>query len=200
LVTSEERSEVDPATVSAGVLAGRWPVGARLLPPVVIASAPLLVLEPAAMPWLLAGALGWIATGTAVRRFTAAPQLDAIQRHIMWCRRRGERANVLVVAIEPGTPRSVAALLGVTRATDTFAVHRTMRGVEVHGLLDGEALDRVAVERRLAGRLGPNATCAFGWAVFPDDGFTLDVLFEVARSALQTSSAPTRRVPAPLRR
>jgi hypothetical protein len=200
LLRSAETHEVAPATDSSGASAGRWPAGARLLTPLMLASAPLLLIEPEMMPWALAGALGLIATGTVVRRSPRIPQVDAIQRHMMWCRRRGEPANVLVIAIEPGTPRSSSALLAATRATDTFVVHRSMRGVEVHGLLDGGELDRMAVERRLAERLGPNAACAFGWAVFPDDGFTLDVLLDVARSSLSRLPTPPRRGPVPLAR
>lgn len=198
LLRDARGNPVDPSLRSPGAVAGRWPARAGLLTPLVIASAPLAVIEPGAMPWLVAGALGLVAGGTAVRRSTAAPQVDALQRHIMRCRRRGERANVLVVDFEPGTSRSISALLAATRATDTFVVRRSMRGVEVHGLLDGDALDRMAVERRLAGRLGPNAACAFGWAVFPDDGLTLDVLLEAARAALPSlPAAPRRRGPVP---
>lgn len=174
-------SRVGPSVDVAGA---RWPAGARLLTSLLVASVPLAVIEPGATPWLLAGVLGLVASRTVGQGTKVAPAVDALQRHMMSCRRRGEHANVLVMAIEPATSRSIAALLAATRATDTFVVHRSRDGAELHALLDGDVPDREVVERRLAGRLDPDVGCAFGWAVFPDDGLTLDVLFEAAHVAV----------------
>jgi hypothetical protein len=181
---SSEEGAIGP---SASVALGR-PWDLRLLAP--LALAPVAVVAPEAVPWVLAGSLGMIATGTVARRPAAPSAMDAMHRHLTWCRRRGERANMLVLVVEPATPRSVAELLAATRVTDSFAVQRVGRRVRILGLLEGQALDRTVVERRLAACLDADAVCSLTWAIFPDDGLTLDVLLDHAQAAVLLTGRP----------
>jgi hypothetical protein len=111
---------------------------------------------------------------------------DELERHIMRCRRRQEPAAVLVVRIADAGRTGPEQLRACFRLTDSVAIRRTRHGFELVGVFDEEGLDRDALEWRLRAALGGIATC-FGWSRFPDDGFTLDMLVEDARSALPRS-------------
>jgi hypothetical protein len=79
---------------------------------------------------------------------------------------------------------------GALRLTDSVEIQPGR--AELRAVLDGASLDRVSVERRLvetldarqAGsrldRRGGPSEVAFGWARFPDDGFTFEVLAQRA--------------------
>jgi len=105
---------------------------------------------------------------------------DERERHLMRCRRRGERAWVVVARL--GTPAALRPeqILARLRLTDSLSIRRLRDGYEIAGTLDAVNFDREAFERRLRG-LAPRGA-DFGWARFPDDGATLDVLLEKAGS------------------
>jgi hypothetical protein len=111
---------------------------------------------------------------------------DELERHIMRCRRRQEPAAVLVVRIAAAGRIGPERLRACFRLTDSVAIRRTRHGFELVGVFDEEGLDRDALEWRVRSALGGIAT-RFAWARFPDDGFTLDMLIEDARSALPMS-------------
>jgi hypothetical protein len=111
---------------------------------------------------------------------------DELERHIMRCRRRQEPAAVLVVRVAAAGRAGPERLRACFRLTDSVAIRRTRHGFELVGVFDEDGLDRDALEWRLRAVLGEIAT-SFAWSRFPDDGFTLDMLVEDARSALPMS-------------
>jgi hypothetical protein len=90
---------------------------------------------------------------------------DELELQLMRCRRRDERAWILVVRAS-GCAR-VVDLLTHLRMTDAARVE-----VNVH-----------ALERRLRGGM-TDAGVRFGWSHFPEDGASLDVLLHKARAGL----------------
>jgi hypothetical protein len=143
---------------------------------VVVGLLPALVVPtPAALAWILAGAL--IASAIAVDQPQTAPRMDDLRRHISAARRRSERADVVVFTL-PSADH--ASLLASFRLTDSAAVVHVGRSFDVEVVLDHAGLDRDGIERRIASQL---ASCpVFGWATFPDDGVTLEALLATARS------------------
>jgi hypothetical protein len=113
-----------------------------------------------------------------------APRLDSdLQRQLMRSRRRGEDAAVLV-ARSKALPRAATEdLLGTLRATDGFEVATHGPATEIRAVLDASGLDRDAVERRVRSVTADTGT-EFGWAQFPGDGVTLNVLIDHARKSL----------------
>jgi hypothetical protein len=108
---------------------------------------------------------------------------DELERHIMRCRRRQESASVLVarfVASGRITPRRV---LSCFRLTDSVTIARTRDGWEVAGVFDHDGFDRDGLERRLRAALD-GTTAGVGWARFPEDGLTLQLLLDGARAEL----------------
>jgi hypothetical protein len=153
------------------------------------------LLDVAVLPWAVAAtALSW-----NLRRSFAPPGLDSEpQRQLMRSRRRNESASVVVVQAD----RSVEPepLWMTLRATDGFDVARGSDGIEIRAVLEGEDLHRAAFEQRIRGTLGA-AEARFGWASFPADGLTLDVLVDAARADLAAAGAPVASVggePAPV--
>jgi hypothetical protein len=128
-----------------------------------------------------------------------APRASELQRHIACCRRRGERASVLVARMS--SPRRSAAhrVADCFRMTDSVSVSRIGHGYTLVGVFDDDGLDRRALERRVRAIAGVEMRVA--WVRFPDDGVTLDALFQAAWTALRCSAAEDRgaivaRVPA----
>jgi hypothetical protein len=142
----------------------------------------------------------------------ALPQEDApgeVDRHIARCRRLEEPAEVMV-AISPRTARSSGtawlhrwrtdwcrSAAGALRLTDSIEIQPGR--AELRAVLDGASLDRASVERRLVATLDARQTgsrldrrggpseVAFGWARFPDDGFTFEVLAQRAHEHAVTT-------------
>jgi hypothetical protein len=116
-----------------------------------------------------------------------------IQRHLEWCRRRDEPAHLLWVHA-PGIERAVAAAaLEAFRVTDHVALLEDEDGyAEIVAMMDHTSFEHSGVERRLRAQLGDRP--GFGWATFPEDGLTLEALFEHARKiAVATASRPIER-------
>jgi hypothetical protein len=120
---------------------------------------------------------------------TAVPApLELIQRHLEWCRRRGESAHLLWVHA-PNVDRETAkAALAAFRVTDNVALlHEDSGHEEIVAMVDDTSFDRAGLERRLRAEVGEGA--GLGWAIFPEDGVTLEALFEHARTAAVMSYA-----------
>jgi hypothetical protein len=138
--------------------------------------------------WFLVLAGGLLAAALALRGSTAVPsRLEHIQRHLEWCRRRGEPAHLLWVHA-PGIDRATAtAALDAFRVTDNPALlHEDGGHEEIVAMVDDANFEREGLERRLRTEVGDGA--GFGWAEFPGDGVTLEALFRQARAAAVASS------------
>jgi hypothetical protein len=108
---------------------------------------------------------------------------DELERHIMRCRRRQEPASVLVARFVAPGRIATRRVLSCFRLTDSVTIARTRDGWEVAGVFDQDGFDRGGLERRLRAALD-GTTPGVGWARFPEDGVTLELLLEGARAAL----------------
>jgi|SRR5215211_6770815 len=159
-------------------------------------------------PWSIAAPLGaaafiditifpWAVAAAALTWDTssgfAAPRLDSeAQRQLMRSRRREEAASVVVVHADP--PAGPEQLRAALRATDGFDVVSGHDGLELRAVLEEQGLDRKGFEQRMLEALGaPEAR--FGWASFPADGVTLEILVEEARSRLESAEGSAARSP-----
>jgi len=164
--------------------------------PTYVRAASAFAMLPLAIPdtpaWILIATGGLLATVLARSAADAVPTpLERIQRHLEWCRRRGEPAHLLWVHA-PGVDReTAAAALEAFRITDNPALLHTGDEIEeIVAMVDDANFERSGLERRLRTHVGEAA--GFGWVTFPDDGVTLESLFQLARAAAVTSSQPIR--------
>ncbi len=143
-----------------------------------------------AWTWVLAGGLVALAVSRGGR--VVAVHMNDLERHLSWSRRRAERATVLVARLGPSDVQDPVALVESFRITDSVSLRRTPRGYDLHAVLDEKGLDREAVERRITDLAAPvgGSPPRYGWATFPDDGVTLDVLLDLARRGLDGSREP----------
>jgi hypothetical protein len=167
---------------------GLLAVAHRLMRPVaVLAGAVAAVLEPALFPWLLAAGFAQLALEACITRRIAPPPLDSdLQRALMRGRRREEDVAALVATTDVPPGKRVADMLGVLRVTDSYEIATTDRYWELRAIFEGPDLDRPAIEQRLEEAV---AGLRFGWADFPADGATLEVLLEHAREDAKRSTA-----------
>jgi hypothetical protein len=135
--------------------------------------------------WVVAGALVAIAVGR--NRAPVVVSMNELERHLTWCRRRNEPADVLTARIEDGDVREPAGLVQAFRITDSVELRRRAGGYDLTAVLDHHELDRAGLERRIGALCA--APVAWGWALFPRDGVTLDVLVERARNAARAERA-----------
>lgn len=156
-----------------GSLAGRIVVAAAMVPVAFAATAPTIA-------WVLAAALVGGMAAAAERPLVARSQ--DLQRHLDWCRRREERAHVLVVLVPDHADDDERGLLEAFRLTDSVAITHQRGQCEIHAVIDDHRLSRGGLERRVVAEVGARAQ--FGWAAFPDDGYTLEVLLDRAASGL----------------
>lgn len=157
-----------------------------------LAMIPLAIDDAPTWSFVLAGAL--LALAMATRRETSeAPTLELIQRHLEWCRRRDEPAHLLWVHAPAIGRAAAAAALDAFRVTDNVALIEAEEDhEEIVAMMDDANFERAGVERRLRARIGEGA--GFGWATFPDDGLTLEALFEHARAvAVASARRPVER-------
>jgi hypothetical protein len=185
-------AQVAPAAgVAVGVAAAiavlallREPVGARLVTAAALAPA---VAGDGAPAWLLA--LAGLLVALAGPRALPAPASGraALHEHLAVARRREEQAHVLVL----GPARASAAeLRDLFRLTDSVALRPVAQGHEVTAVVDDHSFTREGLERRVSDALGE--TVRIGWAAFPQDGYTVDALEEVARERLLATAPATR--------
>jgi len=154
------------------VTAGGLAAGAASLPPAVAA----------------AGAAAAI-LAIACRGSAAVARDQPLRRHIAVCRRRGERALVLLAT----TPQRRRAMDADLRISDS-AVSEWRRGrSSLVAVVDEHEQSRRCITERLHDRHG--GRLEIGWATFPDDGVTLDALLEVARSRVGRVSVESRAQP-----
>jgi hypothetical protein len=138
--------------------------------------------DVAMLPWAIAAA----ALAYALEPRVEKPRLDGdLQRQLMRSRRKGERAEVLVVSSQTLPRAAVLDLFGKLRATDGVEVVTHGGHTELRAVLDADGLDREVVEQRVRSA-GVGTDSHFGWAVFPTDGVTLDVLVDRARMTPET--------------
>lgn len=177
LLPVDDRAPIVVAATGAviALAAGKGPLPRRL--------ALALALVPAALvafssPWIWAA--GGLLLAIAVSGRAGAPPArpSDLQRHLSRCRRRSERAHVLVLRWSARDETDPAEALAAFRMTDSVTVLRRAGDWELHAVLDDHELVRVGVERRI--REVILVEPRFGWAVFPDDGVTLDDLVDQA--------------------
>jgi hypothetical protein len=143
---------------------------AALIGAVVVSAAAAALLPPLAAAAVVAVAVvlsGWPA-------WPAGPRDHALRRHLAICRRREERAVVLV-ARAPGRRR---ALSGELRISDSAIVASHRSDTTLVVVVDGQELSRERIAERLRATHG--SELLIGWATFPDDGLTLDALVDLA--------------------
>lgn len=165
------------AAAALALLSGR--VAGRLVTAVAMAPVAFAATAPS-IAWVLAAALVAGVAATAERPLVARSQ--DLQRHLDWCRRREERAHVLVVRLPDAHDESDRGLLEAFRLTDSVSILGRHDGCEVHAVVDDHRLSRDGLERRIVQEVG--ASARFGWAAFPEDGYTLEVLLERASAEL----------------
>lgn len=132
------------------------------------------------VPWIALAPAPVLAAGLASR--SPGTWLEELERQLMRCRRRDEEAAVLVARMY-GWRGSSEGLLSSFRLTDSIGLRRFGCGVELVGVFERNRFDPSAVERRLR-RMAGEAELRLAWAKFPQDGVTLQVLLEGARSDL----------------
>ena len=143
---------------------------AALIGAVIVSAAAAAFLPPAGAAAVVAVAVllsGWPA-------WPAGPRDHALRRHLAICRRREERAVVLV-ARAPGRRRALSSEL---RISDSAVVASHRSDTTLVAVVDGQELSRERVAERLRATHGRELLV--GWAMFPDDGLTLDALVEIA--------------------
>jgi len=180
------------AAVACALAATAWALRGRPGPMVLTMAAMVPAAFGAGAPiwaWILAGALVALAVSRGTR--VVAVHMNDLERHLSWSRRRAERATVLVARLASDEVEDPVALVESFRITDSVSLRRTPRGFDLHAVLDEKDLDRETVERRIADVTSYPLRC--GWATFPDDGVTLDVLLEVARRGLDPAHEPAPR-------
>jgi hypothetical protein len=170
-----------PAALALGatMIGFRWPLSRRLAAPAALIAA---VFEPSTvLPWTVAA----IGLSAAVEQRAAAitvPDLGALERCLERCRRRGDPATVLVLEVAADAA-AVRNLFRTVRVTDSFVIRRFRQRFEVLGLLEECDVARATIQARFAESLH-GVTPRFGWASYPVDGLTLDVLLEHARTSI----------------
>jgi hypothetical protein len=152
-----------------------------------VAMIPIAIAGAPAWTFVLAG--GVLAVALAQSPATAVPaRLELIQRHLEWCRRRGETAHLLWVHAPQVDRETATAALSAFRVTDNAALlHEDSGHEEIVAMVDDASFARDGLERRLRAEVGEGA--GFGWAIFPEDGVTLEALFRHARMAAVASAS-----------
>lgn len=190
-------AQVAHVAVVAGVALGpalvslRWEAALRLAGVAALLGA---CVEPATL-------LGWTAAAVALS-FAAVqhagtvrePSIGELERYLERCRRRGEEATVMYLGMA-ASAAAVRRLLALARVTDSLVVRQARSRWEVYGLLEGVDVTRAAVEARFENALD-GIVPVFGWASYPADGLTLDVLLDHARSSVAAEAASLVRGPA----
>jgi hypothetical protein len=102
------------------------------------------------------------------------PRDHALRRHLAICRRREERAYVLV-ASAAGRRRAMTADL---RISDSAVATSQRADSTLVAVVDAREHARERITDRLRAAHGQGLRV--GWATFPDDGLTLDALVDLA--------------------
>jgi hypothetical protein len=144
-----------------------------------------------AVAWVGAAAL----LGLAMTAAGPAESSEAgLLRHLERVRRRGEEASVMVLRMPRARASRLRDLQRRLRVADSARLVRGVSADEIHVVMEGELLDEPAVEARLG--LDEIPDVSFGWARFPRDGGSLEVLVETARECASAGDElPTAAVP-----
>lgn len=197
LVTADASALVPVVVASAAVLIVLTTPGnsTSTLQRLLLAAAFAPVAFPDQSPtaaWILAaGAVGF---AVAWRRHEE-PGDTSLLRHLERARRRGEPASLMVVRLPPASRGPLRDLQRRMRVTDSTRAVRGVAADEIHVVMDGADLEERNVEQRLG--TGEIDRASVGWARFPEDGGSLDVLLATARERArfepQKSTAATER-------
>jgi hypothetical protein len=161
-----------------------------------LAMLPTAFVDAPAWTYIVAGGLLASVLGRPARGGVPAP-MEQIQRHLEWCRRRGEPGHLLWVHAPDIDRETATAALGSFRLTDSAALlHEADEQEEIVAMLDHASFEPGGLEQRLRAYVGEDA--GFGWATFPEDGVTVEALFQHARMAAVASSSPKERPTAQL--
>lgn len=166
-----------------GSMLSRLLTAAALAPGAIAPSA--LAGAFAGLTWVLAGAL--VAAVAASRGGPIVLRSHDLKRHIDWCRRRQEPAHVLVMSFAERDLTRPSTLMESFRLTDSVALTSRHGTCELQAVIDDHDFSRPGLERRLTDQIG--TAVKLGWATFPVDGVTLNVLTGAARHA---STVPER--------
>ncbi len=155
---------------------------------------PIAFADAPTWSYVVAGSMLAAALAQPTRERVPVP-LEKIQRHIEWCRRRDESAHLLWVHVPHADRETAVGALDAFRVTDSVALlHEANECEEIVAMVDHASFERAGLERRLRAQVGE--TAGFGWAIFPEDGVTVEALFRHARTAAVASSdAPVRPSP-----
>ena len=134
--------------------------------------------------WLAAAVLMSIAT--SVPRPAESGEAPLL-RHLERARRRGEPATVMVFGVPSLGRRVTNDLQRRLRAADSVRTVRRVGSGEIHAVMDGGDVEVDVIESRLQAH--EIAGAAVGWARFPGDGGSLDVLLATARERACESDA-----------
>jgi hypothetical protein len=180
--------QVEPLACALMAGVGLLAVAPRGLRPLaMLAAVGAVVVEPELIPWLLAAAFAQLALEARASRRIGPPALDSdLQRALMRGRRRDEEVAALVATTDEPPGEGIIEVLDLLRVTDSYEVEATERHWELRAVFEGEGLQREAVERRLSAAVHG---MRFGWAEFPREGATLEVLLEEARHDLDRRSS-----------
>jgi hypothetical protein len=172
--------------VAAALIAVLLPQPASVRVVSALAMIPIGFADAPAWSFVAAGGLLAMCLARSSAATVASP-LERIQRHLEWCRRRNETSHLLWVHAPQIDRDTATAALDAFRITDAAALlHEGDGGEEIVAMVDDTSFEREGLERRLRAQVGKDA--GFGWATFPDDGVTLDVLFHQARAAAVAST------------
>lgn len=142
---------------------------------------PALLEQPPAWSYVLAGGLlaAVVARPSPTER-TMTP-LERIQRRLEWYRRRDESAEIVWIHSPEMSDATTERIIDLFRVTDAAARVPGSAG-EIVAMLDPLKLDHAGLERRIRA-CAEGADLGIGWATFPADGVTLEVLFDRAHDA-----------------
>jgi hypothetical protein len=170
------------AVVALSLLEG--PLAIRLL--TAAAMGPIAFLDSSpVVAWAGACVAVGFATSLLAKAYQGESSNGDLQRHIEWCRRREERAHLLVLPLEEVETHELSSVLESFRITDSVTLGKQNGGVELYALLDDKAFVREGLERRLSQLQGGRAS--FGWSTFPEDGVTIQTLIEHARAQMEAA-------------
>lgn len=163
----------------------------------------LFLLSAAVVPF--APAAGWIigAIGAAIALSHRAPlrggdSVTDMRREIERSRRAATPAAVFVANVADGKGVDAQHIRGTFRLADTVEVVHDAAGFHLRGVVtDLAEFCPAGLGERLELELG--TTVETGWARFPEDGVTLELLLERAAADLHgTDGAPSHPEPAPV--
>lgn len=143
---------------------------------------PALLEHPPEWSYVLAGGLLAVVIARPSPGERAMTPLERIQRRLEWYRRRDEAAEIVWIHSPEMSEATTDRVLDLFRVTDAAARVPGSPAGEIVAMLDPLKLDHEGLERRVRA-CADGTDLGVGWATFPDDGVTLEVLFDRAHDA-----------------